>query len=68
MTQPLRRIFLVPALVGLASLIGLLAALVGDGAWDVVSWVTLGWVLVLAIGHGSGWLGRRRRRATPPRR
>ncbi len=31
-----------PGLLALASLVGLLAALLGDGAWDVLSWLTLG--------------------------
>lgn len=30
-----------PLIVGVLSAAGLLAALVGDGLWDVVSWATL---------------------------
>lgn len=35
-------IFRVPLLLALLSLVGLLAALLGDGPWDAVSWVGLG--------------------------
>ncbi|WP_133491992.1 hypothetical protein [Alcanivorax sp. 24] len=47
------RIFAVPAMIALTSLIGLIAALLGDGVLDVVSWVGLavpvvmiGWAMV----------------------
>jgi hypothetical protein len=39
--RSLRAILLWPLVVALVSLIGLLAALVGDGAWDMLSWLTL---------------------------
>ena len=35
------QIFGIPLLTALLSAIGLLSALVGDGIWDRVSWVTL---------------------------
>jgi xanthosine utilization system XapX-like protein len=35
--QSLRRIFALPALIALASAIGLVGALVGEGVWDVAS-------------------------------
>jgi hypothetical protein len=35
--QSLRQIFAVPALIALASAMGLAGALVGEGVWDVVS-------------------------------
>jgi hypothetical protein len=35
--QSLGQIFTVPALIALTSAVGLLAALVGDGIWDVLS-------------------------------
>jgi low temperature requirement protein LtrA len=41
--QSLRQIFALPALVGLASLAGLIGALVGDGVWDLL------WSMGLAI-------------------
>ena len=48
----MRRIFLIPTLIALASCIGLVAALTGDGVRDMISWValaipvaTLGWAM-----------------------
>jgi xanthosine utilization system XapX-like protein len=35
--QSLVQVFAVPALIALASVMGLVGALVGDGVWDVVS-------------------------------
>lgn len=35
--QPLARIFAVPGLLALATLAGLVLALLGDGAWDVAA-------------------------------
>ena len=44
-SQPHRRtfseIFALPLAVALISLVGLLAALIGDGWWDGLSWVAL---------------------------
>ncbi|MDN3566383.1 hypothetical protein ACFQY5_25730 [Paeniroseomonas aquatica] len=45
-----------PGLLALASLIGLLAALLGDGAWDVLSWLGLGAPVVVIA---RIWGGRR---------
>lgn len=39
--RSLANIFAIPALVGVASLGGLLFALVGDGVWDALSWAAL---------------------------
>ena len=39
--RSLTQIFAIPTLVGLASLGGLVFALVGDGAWDALSWAAL---------------------------
>lgn len=44
-----RRLWLWPVVIGLASLVGLLSALVGDGVWDALSWVTLGIPVVIAV-------------------
>ena len=49
------RIFAVPVLIALTSLIGLIAALLGDGVLDVVSWVGLAVPLVII-----GWAMKRR--------
>ncbi len=38
----LMAIFAVPAVVAVLSLFGLVAALIGDGVWDVVGGLTLG--------------------------
>lgn len=53
---PPARIFAVPVLIALTSLIGLIAALLGDGVLDVVSWVGLAVPLVII-----GWAMKRRR-------
>jgi hypothetical protein len=37
-----------PLLFALLSVMGLVCALVGDGAWDVLSWLSLG-VVVIAV-------------------
>lgn len=49
----LRRIFLAPALIAVLCGVGLVAALVGDGAYDLLSWIGLsapvaaiGWALL----------------------
>ena len=39
--SPLRHIFAVPLLIGAASMVGLVAALTGDGIADGVSWLSL---------------------------
>lgn len=36
------RIFAWPALISVLSLAGLFAALLGDGAWDALAWLGLG--------------------------
>jgi hypothetical protein len=36
-----RRIFAAPAILAVLSAAGLTSALLGDGAWDVVSWIAL---------------------------
>lgn len=48
----LRRIFGIPAIIALASVVGLVSALIGDGVFDAISWMALGaviGVLVLAV-------------------
>lgn len=46
--QSLGAIFAVPTAVGLLSIVGLIAALTGDGWRDIISWVGLA-VPVLAV-------------------
>ena len=43
------QIFAVPLLVAVVSIVGLASALVGDGWWDAVSWVTLGVPILLYL-------------------
>ncbi len=47
-TLPLRRIFGVPLLLALATVIGLVSALLDDGFWDALSWVTLALPMLVA--------------------
>lgn len=35
--------------IGVFSLVGLVAALTGDGLWDLVSWLTLGLPVVITV-------------------
>ena len=35
-------VFAVPAVIAAASLVGLVGALLDDGAWDVIGWIGLG--------------------------
>lgn len=49
---PLSEIFRVPLWIGVASLVGLVGALVGDGWLDALSWLALGlplWMIVRAL-------------------
>jgi hypothetical protein len=50
------RAYLVPGLLGVASLVGLVSALVGDGMFDAVSWLTLGGLVAVIA-----WAMSRRR-------
>jgi len=34
-------VFRIPIWLGIASAVGLVSALLGDGIWDVLSWVTI---------------------------
>ncbi|HEX4856729.1 MAG TPA: hypothetical protein VFV28_07935 [Limnobacter sp.] len=43
-----------PLLFALLTLVGLVAALLGEGAWDWLSWTSLAPVVLL-----SAWLGRK---------
>jgi hypothetical protein len=36
------RVWPIPIALAVASAVGLLAALIGDGAWDALSWICLG--------------------------
>ena len=56
--QITRQIWTVPIALGIVSAIGLVSALLGEGMWDALSWVTLTapiaaalWFVVRAISH-----------------
>lgn len=46
--QTLWQIFAIPLLLALLSAVGLVSALVSDGVWDALSWLTL--AVPIAIG------------------
>jgi hypothetical protein len=52
------QIFGWPTLIGCATLVGLLSALIGDGAWDGASWLLL--AVPVSVGLIRGWPPRRR--------
>jgi len=54
MTRP----FIAPAWIALASLIGLVSALLGEGLFDLVSWVIFGGLIALLV---RVWIKRDRR-------
>lgn len=43
------RAYRIPSLLGLASLAGLLSALIGDGPFDLLSWIALGGLVALIV-------------------
>ncbi|MBF8757868.1 hypothetical protein [Pseudomonas guariconensis] len=54
-SQSTRRIFAWPAVIAVLGTVGLFAALLGDGGWDVLSWVGLGVPALLGV---RGLIGR----------
>ena len=54
------RAYAMPLLLAVASLVGLIAALIGDGIWDAVSWAALGGPLALGLWLGLTSFGTRR--------
>ena len=58
--RTLGQIFAAPIVVGVLSIVGLLAALIGDGWWDVVSWLALTLPILLYL-----FFILRRRRVRP---
>jgi hypothetical protein len=57
--QSLGAIFVVPFVIAVVSSAGLLSALLGDGLWDAVSWLTL--AAPIAVAAWFGWLRRWKR-------
>ena len=53
------QVFAVPIVLGVLSAVGLIAALLGDQVWDIVSWLALG---VPCIVMAWFWFGAGRRR------
>jgi hypothetical protein len=47
--RTLRQIFALPIMIGILSPVGLLAALVGDGWWDGLSWAALSLPVLLYL-------------------
>lgn len=40
--RSLSRVFIAPTIITIASIVGLIAALIGDGVLDVIGWMGLG--------------------------
>ncbi|MFZ5734604.1 MAG: hypothetical protein ACOY4O_17860 [Pseudomonadota bacterium] len=57
--QTLRQIFTAPLVIGVLSTVGLISALVGDGVWDGLSWLTLAIPCLLFVGFIAWPRGRR---------
>lgn len=49
------RIFRWPLLMAVVSAVGLVAALLGDGVYDLISWTTLGAMVVVMAAAWWGW-------------
>jgi hypothetical protein len=56
-----RTVFLWPTVIGLVSVIGLAAALFGDGMWDLASWLLLGSLPALLAGFAAAGTGTKKR-------
>lgn len=52
------QVFRWPLLMALANAIGLTSALVGNGWWDVISWMTLGGTIIVTVAAWRGWSAR----------
>lgn len=46
--SPLRKIYTLPTVIAVVSGVGLIFALLGDGVWDVMSWLAVGLPLGVA--------------------
>ena len=58
------RMWRMPIVLAVLSLIGLLAGLAADGVWDVMSSVALGIPLAVCLWYGIDWRRRRDRPAS----
>jgi amino acid transporter len=61
--RTLRRIFAAPLILAAITGVGLVAALTGDGIWDMLSWIALGIPLATLI----VFVSRPSRRSRPER-
>ncbi len=43
------KVWQIPLLLSVLSLIGLISALTGDGFWDLLSWLTLGIPMLIIV-------------------
>lgn len=57
--QTLRQIFAAPIVIGVLSTVGLISALVGDGLWDGLSWLSLAIPCILPVAF-IAWPRKRR--------
>jgi len=46
---PFLRLWGMPLVLALATLVGLLAALIGDGLWDALSWLLLSSLVLVVV-------------------
>lgn len=53
MMQGMLRVFGAPLLLMASSILGLLAALFGDGVWDALSWAALGVPLAVIVRYAG---------------
>jgi hypothetical protein len=49
MKNNFRKVWGMPLIIGICSAVGLLSALTGDGIYDTLSWLTLGFAVVVAF-------------------
>ena len=56
MSSPFVKLWGMPILLGLLTIIGLLSALLGDGIWDIVSAFALGLPVLIGLRYSlRGW-------------
>ncbi|MEN5038726.1 hypothetical protein ABE424_00780 [Stenotrophomonas sp. TWI1149] len=55
--KPPRSPFIAPAWIALASVVGLVSALIGDGLFDVISWLVFAALIALVV---RAWVQRTR--------
>ena len=58
-TRTPRSPFIAPAWITLASIVGLVSALIGDGVFDAISWLVFAVLIGLSV---RAWMKRERKR------